>query len=58
MQNTDIEEIAAVMRDYAFALEKLGGNYNGNSDAALHLTKLAQEQRHRRRFWGFLGRIF
>ena len=69
MQNTDIKEISAVMRDYAFALEELGGNYSDNSDAAVRLTKLAlrlresrdyvgQEQRYRRRFWGFIGRFF
>ena len=64
MQNTDIKEISAVMRDYAFAVERIKEvNIMGQSDPnlfdrAANLTKLAQEQRHRRRFWGFIGRFF
>ena len=69
MQNIDIEEISAVMRDFAFALDKLRESDPNREQSALHLTKMAlrlresrdyvgQEQRHRRRFWGFLGRFF
>ena len=58
MQNIDIEEISAVMRDFAFALDKLRESDPNREQSAVNLTRLAQEQRHRRRFWGFLGRFF
>ena len=59
MQNADItREISAVMRDFAFALDKLREADPNREQSAVDLTKLAQEQRHKRRFWGFIGRFF
>lgn len=55
MQNL---EISTVIRDYKYALDQLS-EYDPNRDSmAFNLTRLAQEQRHKRRFWSFLTRIF
>ena len=54
MQNA---EITTVTKDYQFALDELmKGNNNGKDnpnieETALHLAKLAQNERHKRPFW-------
>ena len=54
MQNA---EITTVTKDYQFALDELmKDNPRGKDDpnieaTALHLTKLAQDERHKRPFW-------